>query len=309
MDATDAANFIKACRDGNVDIVNYLLSNRYIDLNHVYHVEKVNYGFWYYCTALTAACDFDREEIVDILIKNGAKVNYTQNEFLKGINTPIYSSIHRKNYNITKKLLESGVNVNFRDYYPHTHLPIHYAASSGFHEVIELLILHGSDINSLTSTLKHNILMQTPLCIATCNNNIQTVRKLISLGADVNFPSEPTGQIALDVACNKQYFEIVKILVEAGSNINNISKSGITPLYRVIQRENAEIVKYLLDAGADPTINNIYGESMLNIVCIDDDEIEVDVPRERLIIAGLLLNSILNIFKEEEPNFKYQRIK
>lgn len=41
-----------------------------------------------------------------------------------------------------------------------------------------------------------------------------------------------------------------RILVENGANVNNQGYKGLTPIFYTMERENIDIIKYLLDNGA-----------------------------------------------------------
>ena len=47
---------------------------------------------------------------------------------------------------------------------------------------------------------------------------------------------------------------MVKLLIEHGSPINAQSQLGFTPLYMASQENKEDIVRYLLEHGADPSL-------------------------------------------------------
>jgi ankyrin repeat protein len=64
---------------------------------------------------------------------------------------------------------------------------------------------------------------------------------------------DKTGQTALHYAVSQGLQEIVEIIVNAGANINLISK-GETPLCRAAPKSNAPLISYLLAHGADISV-------------------------------------------------------
>lgn len=60
------------------------------------------------------------------------------------------------------------------------------------------------------------------------------------------------GDNALHIAVFWEDLAAVKLLVEAGININRHGENGYTPLHVAYEAGNAEIVTYLLEHGADP---------------------------------------------------------
>ncbi|HEX4277248.1 MAG TPA: ankyrin repeat domain-containing protein [Bryobacteraceae bacterium] len=64
------------------------------------------------------------------------------------------------------------------------------------------------------------------------------------------------GMTALVFAAREGDLETVKILVEAGANVNQVTNYGWSALLTATQNKNYQIGKYLLDHGADPNIAN-----------------------------------------------------
>jgi len=72
------------------------------------------------------------------------------------------------------------------------------------------------------------------------------------------------GYTALMSASGTGYTDIVKMLLEAGADPNIISESGTTALMDASYMDNTDIVKMLLEAGADPNLKNEYGATALD---------------------------------------------
>ena len=71
------------------------------------------------------------------------------------------------------------------------------------------------------------------------------------------FPGVPSykvdqlGCTPLYTASDKGHLEIVRLLVDAGADKDKVTKSGLTPLYVASQRGHLEVVRLLVNAGAD----------------------------------------------------------
>ena len=89
----------------------------------------------------------------------------------------------------------------------------------------------------------------TPLIIAGYRNQLDAVKTLLGLGANVNAKSED-GTV-LTAACYKSNTELVKILLEQHADVNVKNNAGTTPLMFAILAENEEIVELLLVNTAD----------------------------------------------------------
>ncbi|AHI07202.1 ankyrin repeat domain protein [Bdellovibrio bacteriovorus W] len=141
---------------------------------------------------------------------------------------------------------------------------------------------------------------RTPLLIATFNDDIETARLLIEAGADVNaqddkldspllyagaegrlqilkmiLKAKPNfkiynryGGTALIPACERGHVEVVKELLKTDIDINHKNKLGWTALLEAVilgtgGQKHQEIVKLLVDAGADKTIADNEGVTAL----------------------------------------------
>jgi ankyrin repeat protein len=93
---------------------------------------------------------------------------------------------------------------------------------------------------------------ETPLMIASLRGQAEIVRKLIARGADVN----KTGWTPLHYAATSGHVEIMQILLAENAYIDAESPNGSTPLMMAARYGSDAAVKFLLDAGADPTVKN-----------------------------------------------------
>lgn len=109
--------------------------------------------------------------------------------------------------------------------------------------------------------------------------DVDKVQQLLELGIDPNITTtsdmtevilnlvESTGERPLSVACRTGNLEIVKLLVKYGATAEPYDKCGWSPLNQVFlyyQPVDKEIVKLLLENGADINENDAYGIPIFN---------------------------------------------
>ena len=102
---------------------------------------------------------------------------------------------------------------------------------------------------------------------AVIDGNLMLVNTLISNGADVNEKDNnsfsPLHYATQEFSTKKECFEITKILLQAGANIEARDENGNTPLSNAVYwfRGDPSLVNLLLEKGADKFNKNNYGVS------------------------------------------------
>ncbi len=113
-----------------------------------------------------------------------------------------------------------------------------------------LIIVLLSSINTLHAGKLHK---------AAKRGDITKIKQLISEGADVN-KKPKLGKLApLHLAVQNQHYDAVKVLVEAGANIELEGSSLQRPLHLAAQNGNWTITEYLMSKGA--RVNTVSGSS------------------------------------------------
>ncbi|PQE03561.1 ankyrin repeat-containing protein [Rutstroemia sp. NJR-2017a BVV2] len=91
---------------------------------------------------------------------------------------------------------------------------------------------------------------ETPLWWAARNSNTAMVKLLLEAGANVE-SKDSNSQTPLWWAARNSNIAIVKLLLEAGANIESKDSNGQTPLWWAARISNTDMVKLLLEAGAN----------------------------------------------------------
>jgi ankyrin repeat protein len=144
---------------------------------------------------------------------------------------------------IVERLVASGANVNHKNKYGFTAL---HAAVSGQHlAVVKYLVKKGAEIDAQDN------LGQTPLYFAAERGSLDLTRVLVENGADVNKKSQKSWS-PLYAATSSNSLDVVKFLIEHKATVNYKTGDGAhSPLLVAAFNNNAEMVRLLLDSGAD----------------------------------------------------------
>ena len=134
-----------------------------------------------------------------------------------------------------KLLLQHGVDVNARDSTGKTALM--FAASAGSAYCVELLVKAGAEVKQLDST------NMSALSWATAGKNILNERNSKS------WNGYESKQLVREI--RGEFLSCVRILVKSGADINGISTEIKTPLMYAIENGTVNLVKLLLDSGAE----------------------------------------------------------
>ena len=123
--------------------------------------------------------------------------------------------------------------------------PLHSAADGGNEAIIETLLSSGLDINSRSNN------GTTPLMVAAAKGQEKTVNFLLSKGADPHLKNF-MGRNLLHAAAEGGNIFIVRSMLSRDIDINSKGdKCSATPLIIATMENHVEVMKYLLQKGAD----------------------------------------------------------
>ncbi len=194
-----------------------------------------------------SACNTDNKELIDFCLQHGAKVDegrafatpltchclYEPNRYVSELEAEEdepspeqYAEAERQQKQFDQKrqetiryLIELGADINGKGASPDSPSPLNFASIRGDIAVMNLLIEHGADVN------------RAPAC----------------------------GFSPLHDACaGFAGLDAVRVLVEHGANVNHVSDFDTTALMSACLTRKVDVVRYLLEQGADASLWSRY---------------------------------------------------
>lgn len=163
---------------------------------------------------------------------------------------------------LRRLLEEEGVDPNLKLLYARDNgwaHPLEKAVRQGSQETFEILLAAGADPNGQGSN------GDTALHTAAYKGFRTPIEQLLAAGADPNLADE-NGSTALEHAARRGHREELETLLVAGADLR-------FALHAAAWEGHVEILRLLLDRGADPTALTEYGDSALRGAA-DDDYLE-----------------------------------
>nr|XP_014126420.1 protein phosphatase 1 regulatory subunit 12B isoform X2 [Zonotrichia albicollis] len=184
---------------------------------------------------------------------------------------------------MVKFLVENGANVNQQDNEGWT--PLHAVASCGYLNIAEYLISHGANVAAVNSegevpsdiaeeaAMKDLLLEQVKkqgVDLELCRKEeeqqmLQDARQWLNSGRIEDVKQPRTGATALHVAAAKGYSEVMRLLIQAGFNLNVQDNDGWTPLHAAAHWGVKEACSILAEALCDMDIRNKLGQTPFDV--------------------------------------------
>lgn len=260
--------FVAACVAGDTERVQKMIRS------NPKWVEMQVYGGK---TPLHFAAEYDKDEIVKLLLKNGANVNAYDmlsttplmtaaisgsNKTVKvliaagadkdayggpGGATALSFAVTHRHLETVRVMLECGVNPNAKDYqYWGSGTPLEDAVMMQNLPIVKLLLEHGTDPN-MTGYKSRSWGPLSGLMGMDGKDSIEMIRLLLEHGANPNTLDPKDGSTDLHYCAKNNRMEQAKLLLEHGANVNAKANNGETPLQWAT---TPEMKKLLLEHGA-----------------------------------------------------------
>lgn len=147
-------------------------------------------------------------------------------------------------------MLMEGIDPTYQPDSQNRRSALHAAAQRGLLEVCYILLQAGAQVDAQDKDRR------TPLLEAVINNHIEVAHYLVQNGACV-YHVEEDGYTGLHHAAKLGNLEIVSMLLETGqADVNAQDTGGWTPIIWSAEHKHVDVIKVLLNRGADVTISD-----------------------------------------------------
>jgi ankyrin repeat protein len=190
-------------------------------------------------TSLSYASQNGHDKVVDALLDSNRDTLETTDECGR---TALHLAVLADKHEVVKSLLAHKANVNAQDNSGSTAL--HYASWNGYDRIVQTLL---ENYSLVSATDKHG---STPLHLASSNGHGRVVDMLIRHSADVE-AADRSGRRALHQASSNGHKTVVETLLKRGALVTARDNYGRTPLDLTRTNENAELETLLLEQTTD----------------------------------------------------------
>ncbi|XP_030630079.1 protein phosphatase 1 regulatory subunit 12A isoform X6 [Chanos chanos] len=236
----DGAVFLAACSSGDTEEVLRMLE-RGADINYA-NVDGL--------TALHQACIDDNVDMVTFLVEHGASINQPDNEGW----IPLHAAASCGYMDIAEYLISQGANVGVVNCEGET--PLDIAEEEAMEELLQNEInRQGVDIEAARKEEERIML--------------RDARQWLNSGQINDVRHAKSGGTALHVAAAKGYTEVLKLLIQAGYDVNIKDYDGWTPLHAAAHWGKEEACRILVENLCDMDIVNKMGQTAFDVA--DED--------------------------------------
>ncbi|XP_026828523.1 uncharacterized protein LOC105286418 isoform X2 [Ooceraea biroi] len=226
VDEESSKPLLLAVSTGYTDVVEILLKTAAVNIKGPGNI-----------TALHLAATRGHKDIVNALINGGAD---SDARMVNNV-TPLCGAAQEGYKEIVEILIASGATVNVQSNYGVT--PLHEAAVLGHSNVVKVLLNEGANFNI------KDIKNRTSLELAVAHGHLEVVKTFLQYRiVDMNTKGNDNWTI-LHIASQESNLDMVKYLVDNGSDINAKNASGLKPMHIAAREGHKDTVEFFLSKG------------------------------------------------------------
>ena len=283
---------------------------------------------------LRLAANWNNYMAINMLLQYGADANIQD----ENGDAPLHNSARHGKFSVSKLLIESGCKVNMRNYNDKT--PLYLAVENRHDHVIKILLENHADVNMQYKLNPkderlyvvcgkdrgrpawHYVMVERSLLglfLKRVNGgslDVADFGTVLKSGWGENPPestkeeldseayflyNEVQGKTLLHRVCENNDIQLVELLlVEHGADINCRDAEGFTPLHIAAIRGQIEVVKKLVELGADDNLTTLDGKDAAYLAELNEEtEIEEFLKsNERRV--GVMAGALQEIAKERK---------
>ena len=267
-----------ASNKGNLEIMEYLLKNgAKINLLDSHGNTPLNYA---------AAAGQSNTKVYDLLISNGANLKKDLNH--DGANALLLAIASDIDFKLTDYFISKGLDLKSKDNFGNT--AFNYAVKSGNIDFLNSLIKRGVTYNDnamimasqsargrkpntvqfykYLESLKinpkakgqngenalHNIVRRA--------NQLEEIKYFLDKGVNINEKDKDGNTPFINAAESNSDVNILEFLLSSVKNINEKNKDGATALGLAVKNNSSEVVKFLIEKGADINVVDEKGDNL-----------------------------------------------
>ena len=175
--------------------------------------------------------------------------------------TVLFKEIQRKNFDTIEFLMAAGADVNHGDKDGKTALFDAVLGGVGNINMIDYLIEKGADIDQRDK------------------NERTIIDDLAEIILIQNNSKKPSDRRLYDIRDSEDYVGLLKRMLTNKPKINIPKKNGRTVIYDIINHNNLELIKIILNNGCDANLRDINGDTPLSVLI--DEGVKIKRPRDR----------------------------
>ncbi len=212
----------------------------------------INYADIDGLTPLRYAVLFNHYDTAVYLLSQGADSNISDRYKW----TPLLSAVINDNTAMTRLLLDYKADPNRK--ITKGNYPLIEAIKNNNIEIVKLLLENGANIK-----VRDVLTGKSPLFLALEMGNVLIFKDLMDYGADVTETNKDFGQTLLMRAATLSNQDIVSMLIDG--NIDEVDSNGWTALFYAVERNDEIIIRILIEAGADINHEDKKGETAFSL--------------------------------------------
>lgn len=217
----------------------------------------------------------------------GVGANFKKDLDHHGANALLLAAPHDKDFILANYFISKGLDLKSSDSDGNT--AFNYAAKAGNIDYLKALLAKGVKFNDnaiimATSGMRGSAntlalyqylesLKIKPTALSKNKDNalhaivrkekqLDVINYFLSKGVDVNQANDEGETVFMIAAANNKEMDVIELLAGKVKNINQVNKKGISALAYAVKSNTPEMVKFLIDKGADVKIADANGDNL-----------------------------------------------